>query len=133
MDCFVSENLTIAFRQTSRGGVSFHETLGVGVGGGGVGVTSWNLKGMFGWGENRRMENKKRKIWWKNDIFHYLVQERKQEKQKIGRKIIPPCPHFFILPIWEENGEEKVLNDLHKYPHFIHLTYPSHFPITPVT
>ena len=32
MDCFVSENLTIAFGQTSRG-VSFHDTLGVGGGG----------------------------------------------------------------------------------------------------
>lgn len=30
MDCFVSENLTVAFRQTSRGGVSFHETSEVG-------------------------------------------------------------------------------------------------------
>ena len=36
-----------------------------------------------------------------NGIFHCLVQERKQERQKIGRKIIPldpqRCPTFFLL------------------------------------
>ena len=30
----------------------------------------------------------------------------------MGRKIFPPGPHFFILPISEKNGEEKVLNDV---------------------
>ena len=63
-----------------------------------------------------------------NGIFYCLVEERKQERQKIGRKIFPPGPHFFILPIWEE----KVLNDvlytntlilfISPAPHFIHLT-----------
>ena len=48
----------------------------------------------------------------KNGIFYCLFQERKQERQKIGRKIILIGPYFFILPIWEENGEKKVLNDL---------------------
>ena len=47
-----------------------------------------------------------------NGIFYCLVYERKQERQKTGRKIIPPSPHFFILLIWEENGEEKMLNDI---------------------
>ena len=47
-----------------------------------------------------------------NDIFHCLVQERKQERQKMERKIFPSDLHFFILSIWEENGEEKVLNDV---------------------
>ena len=46
-----------------------------------------------------------------NGIFSRLVQERKQERQKIGRKIFPTGSHFFILPIWEENGEENMLND----------------------
>ena len=43
-----------------------------------------------------------------NGIFYYLVQERKQDRQKIRKKIIPSGPHFFILLIWEE----KVLNDI---------------------
>ena len=47
-----------------------------------------------------------------NDIFHYLVEERKQERQKIGGKIFPLVPHFFILPIWEENEEGKMLKDV---------------------
>ena len=74
-----------------------------------------------------RMENRV-----KNDIFYYLVQERKQERQKMRRKIFPPGSHFFILPIYEENREEKVLNDILytntpilfilPIPHFIHLT-----------
>ena len=43
----------------------------------------------------------------KNGIFYCLFQERKQERQKIGRKIILTSPHFFIIPIWEENGEKS--------------------------
>ena len=65
-----------------------------------------------------------------NGIFSRLVQERKQERQKRGRKIIPPGPHFFILPIWEENGEEKMLNDV-IYTNtliLLHSPTPSHFP-----
>ena len=46
-----------------------------------------------------------------NGIFHCLVEERKQERQKIGGKIFSLGPPFFILPIWEENDEEKVLKD----------------------
>ena len=67
----------------------------------------------------------------KNDIFYCLVQERKQERQKMERKIFPLDPNFFILPIWEEIGEEKVLNDvlytntltsfISPTLHFIHL------------
>ena len=44
-----------------------------------------------------------------NCIFHYLVEERKQERQKIRKKIFPPGPFFFILLIWEENEKKKVL------------------------
>ena len=67
-----------------------------------------------------------------NDIFYALVQEKKQERHKIGRKIFPLDLPFFILPIWEENGKEKMLNDvlytntltlfISPTPHFIHLT-----------
>ena len=46
-----------------------------------------------------------------NGIFHCLVEERKQERQKIGGKIFPLGTPFFILPIWEENEEGKVLKD----------------------
>ena len=46
-----------------------------------------------------------------NDIFYYLVEERKQERQKIGGKIFPLGPPFFILPILEENEEGKVVKD----------------------
>ena len=81
---------------------------------------------MFGWSENRGMENRV-----ENDILYCLVQERKQERRKMGRKIFPTGSHFFILSIWEENGEEKVLNDIFytntltlfisPTPHFIYL------------
>ena len=86
-----------------------------------------NIKGMFDWGENREDGRQEEENRVKNDISHCLVQERKQERQKMGRKIFPPGPHFFILPIWEE----KVLNDvlytdtltlfISPTPHFIYL------------
>ena len=44
-----------------------------------------------------------------NTVFHCLVEEGKQERQKIGEKVFPPEPTFLILPNLEENGEEKVL------------------------
>ena len=46
-----------------------------------------------------------------NGIFHCLVEERKQERQKIGGEIFPLGTLFFILPIWKENEERKVLKD----------------------
>ena len=61
-----------------------------------------------------------------NDIFHCLVKKRKQERQKIGRKIFHPNPPFFILLIWEENGEEKVLNII---LYINTLLYSSHLPL----
>ena len=75
-------------------------------------------KGTFSWGENRV----------ENGIFHSLVQERKQERQKIRRKIFPLGPPFFILPIWEENGEKKMLNDV-LYTNILTLfiSHTSHF------
>ena len=34
-----------------------------------------------------------------NEIFSYLVRERKQERKKMVWKIIPLRPHNFALPI----------------------------------
>ena len=58
MDCFDSENLTIAFRQTSRG-VSFHDTLGVG--GGGLSLHE-TLRVCLDVVKTERMENRERKM-----------------------------------------------------------------------
>ena len=84
------------------------------------------LVGMKTW----RIENRERKIGEKLN-FPLLDSERKQKRQKIERKIFLLDPNFFILPIWEEIGEEKVLNYVFytntltlfvsPTPHFIHL------------
>ena len=58
---------------------------------------------MCGWGQNRDDGKEGEENRVKNEIFFYLVQERKQERQKMGCKIIHPGPHYFVLPIWEEN------------------------------
>ena len=71
-----------------------------------------------------------------NDIFYNFVEERKQGRQKIRRKIFPSGPPFFILIFWEENMLKDTLytNTLNLFvsptPHFIHLncdlvTFPS--------
>ena len=46
-----------------------------------------------------------------NTVFHYLVEERKQERHKIREKVFFPGLTFFILPNWEENEEEKVMRN----------------------
>ena len=46
-----------------------------------------------------------------NAIFHCLVEERKQERKKIGAKVFPSRPTFFILPNLEENQEGKVMRN----------------------
>ena len=84
------------------------------------------LVGMKTW----RIENRKREIGEKWN-FPLLGSERKQERQKIERKIFLLDPNFFILPIWKEIGEEKVLNYVlytntltlfvSPTPYFIHL------------
>ena len=84
------------------------------------------LVGMKTW----RIENRERKICEKLH-FSLLGSERKQERQKMERNFFPLDPNFFIFPIWEEIGEEKVLNDVlytntltlfvSPTPHFIHL------------
>ena len=74
------------------------------------------------------MENKE-----ENDVFPYLVQERKHKGWKIikilGKKI-HPGPQIFILPIWEEKWEEKrekwgLALELHIY--LIDVLYVSFF------
>ena len=47
---------------------------------------------MFGWGENRDDEKYGEKNIMKNNIFYCLVEERKQERQKIGGEIFPLGP-----------------------------------------
>ena len=64
---------------------------------------------MFGWGENRRIENREKKIEWKMAFSTFWFRRENKRDIKWGKKINPPGPHFFILPIWEENGEEKML------------------------
>ena len=49
---------------------------------------------MFGWGEIRDDEKYGEKNIVKNNIFYCLVEERKQERQKIGGKIFPLGPPF---------------------------------------
>ena len=46
-----------------------------------------------------------------NAIFHYLIEERKQERQKIEEKVFPSRPTFFILSNCEENEEGKVMRN----------------------
>ena len=53
---------------------------------------------MFGQGENNEDGKQGEENRVDNDIFYYLVQERKQERQKMRRKIFPPNPHF-IYPL----------------------------------
>ena len=66
---------------------------------------------MFGWSENREDEKQGEKNRVENGIFHCLIEERKQKRQRIRGKFFTPDPPFFILPIWEENEERKVLKD----------------------
>ena len=47
----------------------------------------------------------------KNVVFHCLVEERKQKRQKIGEKVFPPRFTFFILPNWKKNEKGKVIRN----------------------
>ena len=66
-----------------------------------------------------------------NDVFYCLVEERKQERQKIGEKVFPPGPTFFILPNWEENEEGKVMRNAFytNTPTLLHSPTPLTFPL----
>ena len=64
----------------------------------------------------------------KNVIFHYLVKEKKYERQKIGDKVFPPRPTFFIQ---EENKKGKVMRNVF-YTNtltLLHSPTPLTFPI----
>ena len=54
-----------------------------------------NSKGVFGWGENREDEKQGEENMVENVVFHCLVEERKQERQKIEEKVFPSEPTFF--------------------------------------
>ena len=66
-----------------------------------------------------------------NVIFYCLVEEKKKTENK--GESFPSGPTFFILAIWDENGERKVLrnafytNTLSLTLHFIHdlMTFAS--------
>ena len=66
-----------------------------------------------------------------NAVFHCLVEERKQERPKIGEKVFLPTPTFFILPNWEENQEEKVMRNAcyTNTPTLLHSPIPLTFPL----
>ena len=71
------------------------------------------------------MENKE-----ENDVFPYLVQERKHKRWKILGTKIHSGSQIFILPIWEEKWEEKrekwgLALELHIY--LIDVLYVSFF------
>ena len=71
------------------------------------------------------MENKE-----ENDVFPYLVQERKHKRWKILGTKIQSGSQIFILPIWEEKWEEKrekwgLALELHIY--LIDVLYVSFF------
>ena len=71
------------------------------------------------------MENKE-----ENDVFPYLVQERKHKRWKILGTKIHSGSQIFILPIWEEKWEEKrekwgLALELHIYP--LDMLYVSFF------
>ena len=52
---------------------------------------------MFGYGENREDGKQGEENKVKNDIFHYLVQERRREIEN-GEENFPSRPTFFYPP-----------------------------------
>ena len=84
------------------------------------------IKSPLGWSENKE-DGKYGRKW------HFLLfgSREKTRKTENGEKNFPSSPHFFILPIWEENEKERVLNDvlytntltsfISPTLHFIHL------------
>ena len=76
-----------------------------------------------------RMKNRERKIEWKMLFSTVWLKKKIRETENRGESF-PSWAHFFYPPKlggkWGEKSDEKYI--LHKYPHFIILTYPSHFP-----
>ena len=44
-------------------------------------------------------------------FFTVWLRKKKKERQKIGKKVFPPEPTFFILPNYEENEKGKVMRN----------------------
>ena len=61
---------------------------------------------MFGCSENGENGKQGNENKVKNGIFSYLVQKRKEKRQKMGWKIIPPVPHF-LSSQFERKTKEK--------------------------
>ena len=82
--------------------------------------TKWTLRVCLVGVKTKRMKNRERKIGWK--MLFSTIWLKKENR----RESFPSRPTFFILPIWKENGERKVLrnvfytNTLSPTPHFIH-------------
>ena len=81
--------------------------------------------------KTERMKNRERKIGWKIAVFHCLVEERKQQRQKIGEKVFPHGPTFVILPNWEENEKGKVIRNAFytNTPNLLYSPTPLTFPL----
>ena len=62
---------------------------------------------MFGWGENKEDGKEGEENMVENGIFSCLIQEIKQERQKMGWKIIPSSPHNFVIPILRKSKEKR--------------------------
>ena len=62
---------------------------------------------MFGCGENGENGKQGNENKVKNGIFSYLVQERKEKRQKMGWKIIPQVPPFFSSQFGRKTKEKR--------------------------
>ena len=61
---------------------------------------------MFGCSENKRMENREKKIWWKMALFTVWLRGGGGEKSGAAHKFSLPLENT-ISPNWRENWSEK--------------------------
>ena len=61
---------------------------------------------MFGCSENKRMENREKKIWWKMALFTVWLRGGGEEKSGAAHKFSLPLQNT-ISPNWRENWSEK--------------------------
>ena len=62
---------------------------------------------MIGCGENGENGKQGNENKVKSGIFSYLVQKRKEKRQKIGWKIIPPVPPFLSSQFGRKTKEKR--------------------------
>lgn len=62
-------------------------------------IDDQKIKVMFGFGENKRIKNKKKKIKRKIIFLTVLLKGENKVNKKIGKKIFLPDPSFFIFLI----------------------------------